>query len=36
MTDEEFTRHVLKASMRELRADSFARLLRLNRSGSGD
>ena len=36
MTDEEFTRHALGVSMRELGPDGFARFLRLNRSGTGD
>ena len=36
MTDEEFTRHALGVSMREIGPDGLARFLRLNRSGIVD
>jgi hypothetical protein len=36
MTDQEFTRHALDVSMRELGPDGLARFLRLNRCGTGD
>ena len=36
MTDQEFTRPALGVSMRELGPDGLARVLRLNRSETGD